>query len=233
MALGSWDAAVKAYDANIAGLPADRKDGALLTSTGMHCDLATSAATGGLPGLASENLKTAKAQKDQIGDLDTKAMASISWAAASKRVAGTVTGMGAKPTVVYGTDGKPTGVMPAQLYAGLRWALPLFLVFALQNFQGTNVASVSFLEKIALLLSILLLINLGLQIYQWAAHLAVPAQGDSSVFPRVAGFFYIPSTAGYFACVAAFWARAHLTNGRAKWLRSRASGRWGVAGSQH
>lgn len=125
----------------------------------------------------------------------------------------------------------PSGVMPAQLYAGLRWALPLFLVFALQEVRHPNqhepknktldksdFFTTPSLKKIALLVSALLLLNLLAQVFQFANHLSVPAEGASSMFPRVAGFFYIPSTAGFFACVAAFWAGSYLNEGRAKWL---------------
>lgn len=107
----------------------------------------------------------------------------------------------------------PSGVAPTQLYAGLRWALPLFLAFGLMGLLDAKD-----LHRIAALTSALLLLNLSAQLFQFANHLSVPAAGASSLFPRVGGFFYIPSTTGFFACVAAFWANAYLDGSRGKWL---------------
>jgi hypothetical protein len=107
----------------------------------------------------------------------------------------------------------PSGVTPVQLYAGLRWALPLFLAFGLMGLLDEKD-----LRRIAALVSLLLLLNLAAQLFQFVNRLSVPAAGASSLFPRVAGFFYIPSTAGFFACVGAFWANAHLDGPRGKWL---------------
>lgn len=107
----------------------------------------------------------------------------------------------------------PSGATPAQLYAGLRWALPLFLAFGLMDALSEQDR-----RRIAMLVCGLLLLNLLAQLFQFANRLSVPAAGASSVYPRVAGFFYIPSTAGFFAATAAFWANAQPGGGRGKWL---------------
>lgn len=89
-----------------------------------------------------------------------------------------------------------------QVYAGVRWALPVFVAYALMG--GLDAP---FAARAARVAAALLLANAAIQAVQIATG-AGAITNASSVLPRASGFFAVPNTAGLFACVTAFAAHA-------------------------
>lgn len=85
-----------------------------------------------------------------------------------------------------------------QLYAGARWALPIFLVYAMVGGVDERTLSRAAVIGVAVLAA-----NVLVQAYQVASGAGAIANA-SSVLPRASGLFAIPNTAGLFACAVAF-----------------------------
>jgi hypothetical protein len=91
--------------------------------------------------------------------------------------------------------------------AGIRWILPVFLIFLL---YGTTI-NTEFLNKVANILSILILLNVVIQIYEM---FNMPPFGGTNYFGltgRVPGFFSYPNQAGIFGAFCFYFIRYYGT----------------------
>jgi hypothetical protein len=100
-------------------------------------------------------------------------------------------------------------VDPRMAAAGLRWILPVFLIFLL-----TRYVDEPFLRRLARLMGVLLIAHVALQVLQlffMARWYGVTAFGLAA---RVPGIFFIPSTAAFFSILSLFFGVAFLRRGR-------------------
>lgn len=97
--------------------------------------------------------------------------------------------------------------------AGLRWILPVFLAFFVYDF-----VDVELLERLARVLSVMLLLQICLQLAElyfmqhWYGAIVF------GLAARVPGFFLIPSTASFFALVTLFFAIFYCQSDRLRRL---------------
>lgn len=92
--------------------------------------------------------------------------------------------------------------------SGLRWALPLFLIFVLYDIIDYN-----FMRRVAKILAALIVLNLALQIYEM---LFMPSFWGLNMFGftgRLPGFFAQASICGLFGCFCFFFIRYFYKKG--------------------
>lgn len=99
---------------------------------------------------------------------------------------------------------------PLSALLGIRWILPLFLVFFLIN----NVNEI-LIKKIATLLSFLFILFFILQVYQ-LFNISLYGKTYFGLAARTPGFFLFPNTAGFFACLVFFFVYFYMNTCRLK-----------------
>lgn len=86
--------------------------------------------------------------------------------------------------------------------AGLRWAIPFFLAFLLLNVVDNNL-----LKKITTALSVIIFLNLVVQVYEMYNMPAIRGLNLFGLSGRVSGFYANASIAGVFGCFSFFFIR--------------------------
>jgi len=89
---------------------------------------------------------------------------------------------------------------PTLALAGLRWILPVFVAFLIYEFVDDLL-----MERIARVLAVLVCVQLGLQIVELFLMSHWYGTNAFGLAARVPGFFFIPSTAGFFSVAALYF----------------------------